>query len=92
MPSVDRVNFGRVCWDPNKHDANTIYSAHVGLLLGHRLRRCPNNNPPWAEYIVFSGILGQISVYRHNRAFDHEVSSIIRHHCSLINPCPARAV
>ena len=51
---------------------NTIYSANVGLMLGHRLRRCPNINPPLAEYIVFAGtlgqikkVLGQMSVCRH---------------------------
>ena len=32
---------------------NTMYSANVGLMLGHRLRRCPNINPALAEYIVF---------------------------------------
>ena len=34
---------------------NAIYSANAGLMLGHRLRRCPNFNPALSEYIVFAG-------------------------------------
>ena len=35
---------------------NTLYSANDGLMLGHRLRRCPNINPPLSVYIVFAGL------------------------------------
>ena len=36
--------------------ANTMLSANVGVMLGHRLRRWPNINPLLAEYVVFATV------------------------------------
>ena len=37
------------------HHANTRRSSNVGLMLGHRLRRWPNIDPPFGKRLVFAG-------------------------------------
>ena len=52
MPE-SRSTIGGSWWSPNKHKINW---HNVGLMLAHRLRRRPNNNPALIQCFMFVGV------------------------------------
>ena len=52
-----------VSTDRSSSPVSTINWSNVGLLLGQRLRRWPNNKPTLVQCVVFAGLVDVIIVY-----------------------------